>query len=47
MRCKMNKPMKDEKEVEMKKKGGKFGRAMTGICADCGCKMYKILPSKK
>jgi len=47
MRCKMNKEMKNEKEVEMKKKGGKVGRMMRGECVDCGCAMCKILPSQK
>ena len=47
MRCKGPKQMKNEQEVEMNKKGGKKGRMMKGECVDCGCKMCKILPSKK
>lgn len=46
MKCKAPKMMKDEKEVEMKRKGGKMGRAMTGVCPDCGTKMFRILPAK-
>lgn len=38
--------MVNPKEVEMKRKGGKVGRAMTGNCEVCGTKMFKILPSK-
>jgi len=47
MKCKGPKMMKDEKEVEMKRKGGKVGRAMTGVCPDCGTKMFRILPAQK
>lgn len=47
VKCKAKQEMKDEKEVEMKKKGGKVGRAMSGICPACGTKMFRILPSKK
>ena len=47
VKCKAKKDMKDAKEVEMNRKGGKKGRALTGICPDCGTKMFKILPSKK
>jgi len=47
MKCKGPKMMKDEKEVEMKRKGGKVGRAMTGVCPDCGTKMFRILAAKK
>jgi hypothetical protein len=39
--------MKDEKEVEMKGKGGTKRSAMTGACDTCGTKMFKILGMKK
>lgn len=35
--------MKDAKEVSMNGKGGVKRRAMTGICPQCGTKMFKIL----
>ncbi len=42
MRCKCQKEMADVEEVTMKN-----GRpAAKGKCVDCGCKMFKILPSK-
>jgi len=47
VKCKEKREMKDEKEVEMKRKGGKKGRALTGICPVCGTKMFRILGSKK
>lgn len=47
VKCKAKKEMKDEKEVEMKGKGGKTRRALSGTCPDCGTKMFKILPSQK
>ena len=41
MRCKQNDMlMKDEEVVTM----GGNKRAARGVCAKCGCKMYKILP---
>jgi len=47
VKCKAKRDMKDEKEVEMKRKGGKKGRALSGTCPECGTKMFRILPSKK
>lgn len=47
MRCKEKREMKDPKEVEMNGKGGKKRLAMTGTCAVCGTKMFKILGLKK
>lgn len=42
MKCKAQKEMVKTEEVKMKN-----GRpAMKGQCGVCGCKMYKILPSK-
>ncbi len=35
--------MKDEKEVEMKGKGGMKRRALKGECPTCGTKMFRIL----
>ncbi len=46
VKCKKKREMKNEKEVEMKGKGGKR-RAATGVCPVCGTKMFKFLPSKK
>ncbi len=41
MRCKQNDMlMKDAEVVTM----GGNKRAARGVCAKCGCKMYKILP---
>jgi len=47
VRCKEKREIKDAREVVMKRKGGKKGRALTGTCPECGTKMYRILPSKK
>lgn len=47
MRCKMQKEMKDAKEVDMNGKGGRVMKAATGVCPDCGTKMFKILGAKK
>lgn len=47
VRCKAKREIKDEREVVMKRKGGKKGRALTGTCPECETKMYRILPSKK
>ena len=43
MRCKENKEMKETEEITMK--NGR--KAMKGVCAECGCKMFKILGGKK
>ncbi len=45
VKCKAKKMMQNGQEVEMKGKGGKPRRAMSGTCPDCGTKMFKILPS--
>ena len=47
VRCKEKREISNPEEVIMKRKGGKTGRAMTGICPTCGTKMFRILPSKK
>ena len=47
VKCKAKRMMKDEKEVEMKGKGGTTRRAMTGVCETCGTKMFKIMGAKK
>lgn len=46
VKCRAKKEMKNGKEVEMKRKGGKKGRAMKGECPSCGTAMFRILPSK-
>ena len=46
VKCKAKREMKNGKEVTMKKKGGKKGRAMQGVCPKCGTKMFRILPNK-
>ena len=44
VKCKeKNAEMTDAKEVDFKRKGGKIGRAMQGIHAKCGTKMFRIL----
>lgn len=43
MKCKEKREMKECEEVEMK--NGR--KAMKGICASCGTKMFKILGTKK
>lgn len=43
VKCRAKREMKDPKEVSMK--GGR--RAMSGTCAKCGTKMFKILGKKK
>jgi len=43
VKCKAKKEMRDEKEVVMKGKGGTKRRALTGVCPDCGTKMFRIL----
>jgi Zn finger protein HypA/HybF involved in hydrogenase expression len=47
VKCKKKQEMKDEKEVEMKGKGGTKRRAVTGVCPVCGTKMFKILGKAK
>lgn len=43
VKCKKKQDMQKEKEVEMKGKGGTKRRAMSGICPECGTKMFRIL----
>lgn len=47
VKCKAKKEMTNAQEVAMKGKGDKPRRAMTGNCATCSTKMFKILPSAK
>lgn len=47
VKCKTKKEMKDGKQVEMKGKGGVMRQALSGVCPDCGTKMFKILGKKK
>jgi len=42
MRCKMNRLMKNEKEVIMKN----GMKAMSGLCTKCNTKMFKIIGKK-
>jgi len=46
VKCKEKREMKDAREVEMPGKGGAVRRALTGTCAVCGTKMFKILGKK-
>ena len=46
VKCKAKQEMKNGKEVSMKRKGGKTGRAMKGECPACGTTMFRILPKK-
>ena len=46
VKCREKREMKDANEVAMKGKGGQERRAMTGTCAQCGTKMFKILGKK-
>ena len=46
VKCKAKKEMKDEKEVEMKGKGGVVRKALSGTCPTCGTKMFRILGKK-
>jgi hypothetical protein len=46
VKCKAKREMKGSQEVEMKGKGDTVRRAMTGLCAVCGTKMFKILGNK-
>jgi hypothetical protein len=43
VKCKQKREMKDEKEVEIKGKGGTKRKAVQGVCSTCGTKMFKIL----
>lgn len=43
VKCKAKQEMKDEKEVEMKGKGGMKRRALKGECPKCATKMFRIL----
>lgn len=43
VRCKAKKEIKNPEEITMK--NGR--RALTGVCLDCGTKMFKFLPKKK
>jgi hypothetical protein len=43
VKCKQKREMKNEQEVEIKGKGGTTRKAMQGVCAVCGTKMFKIL----
>ena len=43
LKCGTKRQMQDPKEVAMRGKGGQERRAMTGACAVCGTKMFKIL----
>lgn len=47
VKCKTKRNMKGEQEVEMKGKGGTKRMAMTGLCGNCGTKMFKIMGVKK
>ncbi|MBI2670358.1 hypothetical protein HYX18_00025 [Candidatus Woesearchaeota archaeon] len=42
MRCRTQRQMKNEKEVVMKN----GMRAMSGVCSNCGTKMFKIIGKK-
>ena len=42
MRCKTQRQMKNEKEVVMKN----GMKAMSGVCSNCGTKMFKIIGKK-
>jgi len=46
VKCKQKREMKNASEVEMPGKGATVRRAMTGACAVCGTKMFKILGKK-
>lgn len=43
MKCRMERKMKDAKEIKMKARGGER-RAAQGVCPQCGTKMFKFLP---
>ncbi len=42
MKCKVQREMKNEKEVVMKN----GMKAMSGVCSNCGTKMFKIIGKK-
>ncbi|MCD6550618.1 hypothetical protein J7K24_03710 [bacterium] len=46
VKCKKKKEIKNAKEITVKGKGGTERKAITGVCPDCGTKMFKFLPSK-
>ena len=46
VKCKAKKNVKDGKEIVIKGKGGTKRNALTGVCPDCGTKMFKFLPKK-
>lgn len=43
VKCKDKREMSQEKEVKMKAKGGGTRRALSGVCPECGTKMFRIL----
>ncbi len=43
VKCKKKVEIKDPQETEIKGKGGTKRRAVTGVCPDCGTKIFKIL----
>lgn len=43
VKCKKKVEMKDAKEITMKGKGGTKRKAMTGVCPNCGTKLFRIL----
>jgi Zn finger protein HypA/HybF involved in hydrogenase expression len=47
VKCKAKRNMKDEKEVSFKGKGGKQRSAISGVCPNCGTKMFRIMGLKK
>ena len=44
MKCKTERDVKDPEVIEMEGKGGSKRRAVKGVCASCGTKVYKFLP---
>ena len=46
VKCKQKRVMRDANEVEMPGKAGVVRRAMSGACAACGTKMFRILGKK-
>ena len=47
VKCKEKKEISNPQEITMKRKGGKTGKAITGVCPTCGTKMFRILPLNK
>lgn len=43
VRCKKKVEIKDPKEVSIKGKGGSQRKAVSGVCPNCGTKVFKIL----